>query len=193
MSITAWRWWTITSGWRMPSRPAVREWTRLENERTRAYFARLPFRDGIAQQLAQLRGEESARYYGLQERKGRIFALRFKPPAQQPVLVRLSSLAAPALWRTVFDPNAYNTNGTTAIDWYRAVARWTGGRGLVVRRRQRAGHAALLRGGYRQEARRRNPARPVSHGRRQRGVDGGRHGRLLHALSAPGRAAGGRR
>jgi prolyl oligopeptidase len=102
------------------SAPAVRVWTRMENERTRAYFAQLPFRDGIAQQLAQLRGEESARYNDLQERKGRIFALRFKPPAQQPVLVRLSSLEAPALWRTVFDPNAYNTNGTTAIDWYLA-------------------------------------------------------------------------
>ena len=98
--------------------PAAREWTRLENERTRAYLARLPFREGIAQQLTQLRSEESARYADLQERQGRIFALRFKPPAQQPVLVRLSSLAAPALWRTVFDPNTYNTNGTTAIDWY---------------------------------------------------------------------------
>jgi prolyl oligopeptidase len=98
--------------------PAVRQWTRLENERTRAYFAGLPYREGIAQQLAQLRGEESARYSGLAERKGRIFALRFKPPAQQPVLVRLSSLAAPALWRTVFDPNEHNTNGTTAIDWF---------------------------------------------------------------------------
>jgi len=100
------------------SAPMGRVWTRLENERTRAYLARLPFRDGIAQQLAQLRGEESARYADLQERKGRIFALRFKPPAQQPVLVRLSSLEPPTLWRTVFDPNAFNTNGTTAIDWY---------------------------------------------------------------------------
>lgn len=100
------------------SAPAVREWTRLENERTHAYFERLPYRDGIAQQLTQLLSDESARYYDLQERKGRIFALRFKPPAQQPVLVRLSSLEAPALWRTVFDPNTYNTNGTTAIDWY---------------------------------------------------------------------------
>ena len=98
--------------------PTVREWTRLQNERTRAYYARLAYREGIAQQLAQLRGEESARYYDLQERKGRIFALRFKPPAQQPVLVQLLSLEAPALWKAVLDPNAYNTNGTTAIDWY---------------------------------------------------------------------------
>jgi prolyl oligopeptidase len=100
------------------SAPGVREWTRLENERTRAYFDRLPFREGIAEQLLQLRGEEAARYSDLQERKGRIFALRFKPPAQQPALIRLSSLAAPALCRTVFDPNTYKANGTTAIDWY---------------------------------------------------------------------------
>src|SRR5207244_4530654 len=59
-----------------------------------------------------------ARYFGLEERKGRIFALRFKPPAQQPVLIRLSSLYPPALSHNVFDPNSYNTNGTTAIDWF---------------------------------------------------------------------------
>src|ERR1051326_6541233 len=96
----------------------VKEWTRLENERTRAYFDRLWFRNGIAQQLMQLRGEESARYYGLEQKKKRLFAMRFKPPAQQPVLVRLSSLYEPVLWKPVFDPNTYNTNGTTAIDWY---------------------------------------------------------------------------
>lgn len=96
----------------------VKEWSKNQNARTRAYFGPLAYREGIAQQLMQLRSEESARFYGLQERKGRIFALRFKPPAQQPVLVRVSSLEPPALWRPVFDPNAYNTNGTTTIDWY---------------------------------------------------------------------------
>ena len=98
--------------------PAVREWTRLENERTREYFNRLPGREGLAQELKQLRGEESARYSGFAEKQGRIFAMRFKPPAQQPMLVRLSSLQPPALWRPVFDPNAYGTNGSTTIDWY---------------------------------------------------------------------------
>jgi prolyl oligopeptidase len=100
------------------SAPQVKEWTRSQNERTRSYFDKLRFRDGLAQQLMQLRGEESARIFGFEERKGRIFALRFKPPAQQPVLVRLSSLHQPVLWRTVFDPNTYNTNGSTAIDWF---------------------------------------------------------------------------
>ena len=100
------------------SAPAVREWTRLENERTRAYFAGLPYREGIAERLMKLRREEPARYYGLEQRKGRIFALRFKPPAQQPMLVRLASLAEPGRGRSCLIPNAYNTNGTTAIDWY---------------------------------------------------------------------------
>jgi prolyl oligopeptidase len=100
------------------SSPEVRDWMRQQNDRTRTYFSHLPYREGIAQQLLQLRSEESARYFGLDERKGKIFALRFKPPAQQPVLVRLSSLNPPALWRTVFDPNSYNTNGSIAIDWY---------------------------------------------------------------------------
>jgi prolyl oligopeptidase len=101
-----------------PASPTVRDWMRLENERTRGYFSLLAYREGIAQQLMQIRSDESARFGGLVERKGRIFAMRFKPPAQQPVLVRLSSLNPPALWKTVFDPNSYNTNGTTAVDWY---------------------------------------------------------------------------
>src|SRR5437870_2541153 len=99
------------------SAPQVRDWTRQQNERTRSYFSRLPYREGLSQQLTQIRSEESARYFGLVEKKGRLFAMRFKPPAQQPILIRLSSLYPPALWRPVFEPNTYNTNGTTAIDW----------------------------------------------------------------------------
>jgi hypothetical protein len=61
--------------------PPVREWTRQENDRTRTYYSRLSYREILAQQLMKLRSEESARYFGLEEKKGRIFALRFKPPA----------------------------------------------------------------------------------------------------------------
>ena len=98
--------------------PAVREWTRQQNERTRAWFDQLPFHDGLAQQLSELVGEESASYGLADCRGGIIFATRFKPPAQQPVLVRLKSVHPPALRKVVFDPNAWNTNGTTAMDWF---------------------------------------------------------------------------
>jgi len=100
-----------------PADTRVRDWMRLENERTRAYFGMLPYRQAIAEKLTKIYGDASASFGGLTQRKGMIFALRFKPPAQQPVLVRLSSLDSQD-WKPVFDPNAYNTNGTTAIDWY---------------------------------------------------------------------------
>ncbi len=96
----------------------VRTWSAQQNERTQSYLESLPYRPGLAHQLAQIRGEESARISGLTERRGRVFALRSKPPAQQPVLIRLGSIFPPALWKPVFDPNTYNTNGTTSIDWY---------------------------------------------------------------------------
>jgi len=97
--------------------PAVRDWIRQQNERTRAYFDKLKFHDGLAQELGELIADESARYDLNDCRGGIIFATRFKPPAQQPVLVRLKSVHPPALRQVVFDPNAWNTNGTTAMDW----------------------------------------------------------------------------
>jgi len=97
--------------------PAVRDWSRFQNERTRAWFDQLEFHEGLAQQLGELIAEESASYGLADCRGGIIFATRFKPPAQQPVLVRLKSVQPPALRRVVFDPNTWNTNGTTAMDW----------------------------------------------------------------------------
>jgi prolyl oligopeptidase PreP (S9A serine peptidase family) len=47
----------------------VREWTRRQNERTRAYFAKLPFYDGLSQALEELIAEESA-CYGLAFKRG---------------------------------------------------------------------------------------------------------------------------
>ncbi|TAK98806.1 MAG: S9 family peptidase, partial [Verrucomicrobia bacterium] len=98
--------------------PAVRDWTRQQNERTRAYFDKLSFHAGLSQALEELISEESASYALAFKRGETIFALRNKPPAQQPVLVRLKSVYPPALRKTVFDPNAWNTNGTTAMDWF---------------------------------------------------------------------------
>ena len=82
--------------------PAVRDWTRQQNERMRAYFDRLKFKDGLEQELSELISDASASYSVIDCKGGNIFALRFKPPAQQPVLVRLKSLYPPALRRVVF-------------------------------------------------------------------------------------------
>lgn len=98
--------------------PAVRKWTREQNARTRIWFDGLPFRGGVARELEELLADESASYSLQYHRPNGYFALRDKPPAQQPVLVLLNSVFRPALWRPVFDPNKWNPNGTTAIDWF---------------------------------------------------------------------------
>ncbi len=97
--------------------PAVRDWIHRQNERTRAWFDQLNFHAGVARQLGELLADESASYSLTEHRGGIIFATRFKPPAQQPVLVRLNTVYPPALRQVVFDPNVWNTNGTTAMDW----------------------------------------------------------------------------
>ena len=49
----------------------VREWTRLQNERTAAYFERLPFRLTVAEALKQMSEETSANYSSRRKRGNR--------------------------------------------------------------------------------------------------------------------------
>ena len=72
--------------------PAVQAWSQAQNARTRAYFDALPFREGVAQELEELITDESASYSVTDFRGGYYFALRNKPPAQQPALVELKSV-----------------------------------------------------------------------------------------------------
>jgi prolyl oligopeptidase len=102
----------------------VREWTRLQNERTGAYFERLPFRLAVAEELKQMSEETAASYSSRQKRGDRVFALRFKPPQQQPVLIHFPSEDRLFPRTTILDLNVLNTNGTTAIDWF--VPSWDG-------------------------------------------------------------------
>jgi prolyl oligopeptidase len=102
----------------------VREWTRLQNERTGAYFEQLPFRLTVAEELKQMSEESSANYSSRQKRGDRVFALRFKPPQQQPALIHFPSVDRLFPRTTILDLNVLNTNGTTAIDWF--VPSWDG-------------------------------------------------------------------
>ena len=166
--------------------PAVRAWTKAQNERTRAYFDKLDFRDGLEQQLSELVADQSASYNLNSYRRGIIFATRFKPPAQQPVLVRLKSVYPPALRKVVFDPNTWNTNGTTAMDWWVPSA---DGRLIAIclsEKEQRSWRAPFFRNRHRQCAARYHSRRSVSDGWRQCRLERGRHRHFLYALSARG-------
>jgi hypothetical protein len=79
--------------------PAVRDWTRRQNERTRAWFNRLEFHDGLEQELSELIADESASY-GLADCRGgehlyHAFQAAGAAAGAHPAEVGLSARAAP--------------------------------------------------------------------------------------------------
>ncbi|HEX4665398.1 MAG TPA: prolyl oligopeptidase family serine peptidase [Chthoniobacterales bacterium] len=97
---------------------AVKAWSDAENKRTRAYLDSLPGHDKIAQQLTAWYAKTSPSYSSIRPRPGVLFAIKFQPPKQQPMLVRLASADDLKSEKVLVDPNQIDPKGTTAIDWY---------------------------------------------------------------------------
>jgi prolyl oligopeptidase len=98
--------------------PEVKQWSVAENARTREYLDRLPARAAIKERMHQLVAASSASYYDLQFRGGTLFAMKYQPPQQQPMLIALRSADDPASAKVVFDPNATSSKGSLAVDFY---------------------------------------------------------------------------
>jgi len=98
--------------------PAVKRWSAAQDQRTRAYFEQLPFRQPMFERLMKQASASSSSYFHLQMAGGRLFAAYAKPPLQQPMLAVMGPDADPAHARVVVDPNTLNPKGTTAIDWF---------------------------------------------------------------------------
>ena len=91
-----------------PNDPAVKAWVAAENRATRDYLDSLPDRKAIAARLTALFDKVSPRYSKLVSRPAGLFALKFQPPKQQPVLVVMPSADEPDKARVVLDPNGLN-------------------------------------------------------------------------------------
>ncbi|HEY2714019.1 MAG TPA: prolyl oligopeptidase family serine peptidase [Chthoniobacterales bacterium] len=98
--------------------PAVKTWSDAENKRTRAYLDGLPGRSKIEDQLKAWYAKTSPTYSSIVSRPGVLFALKFQPPKQQPMLVRLDSASSLMSEKVLVDPNQIDRKGTTAIDWF---------------------------------------------------------------------------
>src|SRR5436309_9424890 len=73
------------------SDPVVRQWSAAQNQQARAMLDKLPARPFLEQRLQRFFAQTSANYFGLSWRQGKLFVLKFQPPAQQPVLMMLKS------------------------------------------------------------------------------------------------------
>ncbi len=98
--------------------PAVKAWSGAENKRTRAYLDSLPAHAEIEKQLEQWYAKTSPSYSSIVARPGILFAIKFQPPKQQPMLVTLASADDLKSEKIVLDPNQLDKKGTTAIDWF---------------------------------------------------------------------------
>src|SRR5882724_8007922 len=98
--------------------PQVKSWSDAQNQRTRQYLDKLPDRAAIEKQLTEWYAKTSPSYSPLVSRPGILFAMKFQPPKQQPLLVTLASADDLKSEKVVLDPNVLDAKGTTAIDWF---------------------------------------------------------------------------
>jgi len=98
--------------------PDVKAWSDTQSQRTRAYLDKLPDRAAIEKQLTEWYAKTSPSYFSLVSRPGILFAMKFQPPKQQPLLVTLASADDLNSEKVVLDPNALDAKGTTTIDWF---------------------------------------------------------------------------
>jgi prolyl oligopeptidase len=96
----------------------VKAWSDAQNQRTRKYLDSVSDRAAIEKQLQEWYAKTSPNYFSLVSRPGILFAMKFQPPKQQPLLVTLASANDLKSEKVVLDPNVLDTKGTTAIDWF---------------------------------------------------------------------------
>ncbi len=98
---------------------SVKAWNAEQNAFTRHVLDAIPSRNAIARQLSELLGGTSTDYYGLSYYNGKLFAIKFQPPAQQPLLITLDSPDDQFTEKIILDVNKINSDGTTSMDFYR--------------------------------------------------------------------------
>src|SRR5258707_12940467 len=96
----------------------VKAWSDTQNQQTRENLDSSPDRAAIEKQLQGWYAKTSPSYSALVSRPEILFAMKFQPPKQQPLLVTLASADDLKSEKVVLDPNVLDTKGTTAIDWF---------------------------------------------------------------------------
>jgi prolyl oligopeptidase len=96
----------------------VKAWSDAQNQQTRKNLDSFPDRTAIEKQLQEWYAKTSPSYSSLVSRPGTLFAMKFQPPKQQPLLVTLASADDLKSEKVVLDPNVLDTKGTTAMDWF---------------------------------------------------------------------------
>jgi len=98
--------------------PEVKAWIDAQNKVTRAYLDGIAQRPEIARRVAALLNAKTVRRFNFEFRQ-RLFAIKFAPPASQPLLVTLPPDGNVAKETVLLDPNVLDKTGRTTIDFYK--------------------------------------------------------------------------
>jgi prolyl oligopeptidase len=96
---------------------AVKQWANAQNTAARSLLDALPDRDALSRELRHIFQPGTARYFPIEQRGGRIFAMKSDPQHQHQMVVTLASLDDLASGRTVLDPDAIDAKHLTEIDF----------------------------------------------------------------------------
>jgi prolyl oligopeptidase len=97
--------------------PAVKQWAGAQNAAARSFLEALPDRDALSHELRQVLQPAKARYFPIEQRGGKIFAMKSDQQHQHQIVVTLASLDDLASERTVLDPSAIDAQHLTEIDF----------------------------------------------------------------------------
>jgi len=98
--------------------PEVRAWADAQNQETRKQLDGQPFAEPVRRRVKAVGDTSNAEWYALTSRPRALFALKFQPPLDQPVVVVMPPATAPSGERIVVDPNTLDPSGRTTIDFY---------------------------------------------------------------------------
>ena len=98
--------------------PEVQAWTAAQTRYTRAQLDARPFADVVRDRVKTLGSSPQPRWTALTYRPGVLFALKYQPPLNQPLIVTMGTSADSASEHVVVDPNRLDPSGATTVDFY---------------------------------------------------------------------------
>ncbi|MEE9464153.1 MAG: prolyl oligopeptidase family serine peptidase [Candidatus Neomarinimicrobiota bacterium] len=98
--------------------PNVRKWNEKQNSYARSVLANLPAANNLRKQVSEIIGESSVEYYYLSQQNDQLWAMKWDPAVDQPVLVVIPAIDDLDAQRVVVNPLEIDPDGHTSIDWY---------------------------------------------------------------------------
>ena len=96
----------------------VQSWSDKQNVYARKILDNLHGIKELREQVTKILTAESVRYSSLCHREGKLFAIKYQPPLEQPFLVVMPSAQQPDLERVIVEPTRIDPSGATSIDFY---------------------------------------------------------------------------